>query len=225
MINHRYLRAAVLAATSVAAIGLVSGQAQSATVRHSEAGGTVLLNAPLPLILAQATGTGDNYGKEDGEGSESGAGALSGSKAVILSLREASSFCAQMPGDEYVIDCLAYEYWEIQRRLPKYGELADAKKVLQKTSQELKQLAASNRSTKKPQIRATRRGPKPRQTTRNLVPVETSKLPALSQEAARIINNGATLLLRATGDSDRKRIQYQQIARSMQTGAIMLRSL
>ena len=179
----------------------------------------------LLIVPAQETGEG-NYGGGDygGPGIAAPLGPISNAAGVARAVDAATDFCQRVPA-EYAIDCLAYEYWEIQKRLPDFGEMAEAKQVLKQTASELKQLAASNPSRSKPSARIKSRGPKPRETTRSIVPVDTAKLPELKLEAARIINNGATLLLRATGDSDRKRAQYQQIAQSMQTGAIFLRSL
>lgn len=142
--------------------------------------------------------------------------------AVTRALDAATKFCRNLASDEYTIDCLAYEYFEIQRGLPDVGEMAKVKKVLADTSKQLRELARSNKSTTKPPIRVSKGGEK---FDRALIPVATPKLPQLSREAARIVNNGATLIIRASGDSNRKRAQYQQIAKSMQTGAILLRSL
>lgn len=185
----------------------------------------------MQLIPAQSTGEGtyggSDYGGDDYGDGQTGAAALAPittAGGITKALGEASEFCQRVPA-EYAIDCLAYEYWEIQRRMPHSGEFDEAKKVLRKTATELKQLAAKNRSRSKPPATLKRGGAKPRTTTRRIVPVETANIPELKLEAARIINNGATLLLRATGDSDRKRAQYQQIAQSMQSGAILLRSL
>ena len=188
----------------------------------------------LLIVPAQDTGEGniggDDYGGDydgdsgGGPGIAAPLGPISNAAGVARAVDAATDFCQRVPA-EYAIDCLAYEYWEIQKRLPDFGEMAEAKQVLKQTASELKQLAASNPSRSKPSARIKSRGPKPRETTRSIVPVDTAKLPELKLEAARIVNNGATLLLRATGDSDRKRAQYQQIAQSMQTGAIFLRSL
>lgn len=185
---------------------------------------------PINIIPVQEDGG------EGGEGSVSDAGggvnfapssgALSQAanvpQAIGQALRNATKFCSNLPGNEYAIDCLAYEYWEIQKQLPDYGQMAEVKQVLAETSKKLRKLATDNQSRAKRPVRVTKGK---RKFNRTIVPVERAKLPRLSREASAIINNGATLLIRASGDSNRKRAQYQQIARSMQTGAIMLRSL
>ncbi|UYV37333.1 hypothetical protein N4R57_20690 [Rhodobacteraceae bacterium D3-12] len=142
--------------------------------------------------------------------------------AVTRALRSATQFCGKLTGGAYAVDCLAYEYWEIQRQLPDVGEMAEVKKVLADTSKKLRALANANQSKTAKPIRVSKSG---KRFNRVLVPVQRQKLPRISRDAARIINNGATLLIRASGDSNRKRAQYQQIAKSMQTGAILLRSL
>jgi len=220
-------KTALLTATMAVALSFVAPP--RATLAGSQpvmTGGTVFI-PDLPIVRIQSTdeGAGDSqYGGGGGNTFLKVAAFKTGAQ-VSQAIREAHGFCSRLPSAEYSIDCLAYEYWEIQRRLPDYGELAEAKKVIRDTAAQLKKLAADNRSTIAPAVRISRAGPNPKRTNRDIIPVERSKLPQLSREAAKIVNDGATLLLRATGDSDRLRAQYQQIARSMQTGAIMLRSL
>ncbi|MCA9568097.1 MAG: LysM peptidoglycan-binding domain-containing protein [Myxococcales bacterium] len=48
---------------------------------------------------------------------------------------------------------------------------------------------------------------------------------AWMDEHSTTVNDGKTMLLRATGDSDRRRAQYNSIQRSGQTGSILLRSI
>ena len=173
-------------------------------------------------------GSDEGYSGDEGGGvnvsSTSGAASLAAKtpQAIGQALHRAAIFCDNLPGTEYAIDCIAYEYWEIQKQLPDYGETSDIKKVLKETSKKLRKLAADNSSPTKRPARVSQGN---RKFSRALIPVDRRKLPALKREAVAIINNGATLLIRASGDSNRKRAQYQQIAKSMQTGAIMLRSL
>jgi len=180
------------------------------------------------VVPAQSTGAGGYGAGSDGPSDTrkttgtGGSIATNSSQSVGQALEAATKFCQSLPGSDYTIDCLAYEYWEIQKQLPSSGELADVKKVLAQTSKQLRKLATDNQSTSKPPIRVSKGT---RKLNRTLVPVDRTQLPKLSRDAAAIINNGATLLIRASGDSNRKRAQYQQIARSMRTGAIMLRSL
>ena len=164
---------------------------------------------------------GEDYGA-DGPADTSPLQGKKTPQEISRALAEATEFCKSLPGDGYLIDCLAYEYWEIQRQLPDFGETAEVKQILKDTSKKLRRLAVDNQSKSHKPLRVTRGGKK---LNRALVAVDPKRLPQLNQQAATIINNGATLLLRASGDSDRKRAQYQQIAKSMQTGAILLRSL
>lgn len=182
--------------------------------------------APQGILRVQSEEGGQGY---SGEGPPKGtlspptaASPMNSPVAVMRALRSSTRFCGKLAGESYTIDCLAYEYWEIQRQLPDVGEMAEVKKVLADTSKQLRALANANQSKVKNPIRVSKAG---KRFNRVLVPVQREKLPQLSRDAARIINNGATLLIRASGDSNRKRAQYQQIARSMQTGAILLRSL
>ena len=214
----RKLIAAFVLATSAGSLQVTAGEQP------------VMLGFPVFVpntIVAPIQKVNDGYGG-GGEGvgvppkANTSGTATSSPQSVGLALQNATRFCNSLPGTEYTVDCLAYEYWEIQKQLPESGEMADVKKVLANTSKQLRKLALDNQSSTKRPVRVTQGN---RRLNRTLVPTESAKLPGLKREAAAIINNGATLIIRASGDSSRKRAQYQQIARSMQTGAIMLRSL
>ncbi len=215
---------------------LVVGFAAAPSVKAGDQ--TVMLGFPVfiphGIVIPVQDGTGEGSEGNDGGISDAGGGVNYSSangtlgkganlpQAIGQALQDASKFCKNLTGAEYAIDCLAYEYWEIQKQLPDYGKMSEVKQVLAETSKKLRKLASDNQSRTKRPVRVTKGS---RKFNRALVPVERAKLPKLTRDAATIINNGATLLIRASGDSNRKRAQYQQIAQSMQTGAIMLRSL
>lgn len=211
------------------ALVLLAGVSFGAATAATAGDQPVMLGFPVfvpnsVVVPVQEEGSrGDYGGGGAGISPASGAPVIANTpRAVGQALERATKFCESLPATEYTIDCLAYEYWEIQKQLPDYGEMSDVKKVLAETSMNLRKLAADNPSPSKRPARVSQGS---RTFNRALVPVDRNKLPALKREAATIINNGATLLIRASGDSNRKRAQYQQIAKSMQTGAIMLRSL
>ncbi|MBU2980580.1 hypothetical protein KO498_02020 [Lentibacter algarum] len=147
------------------------------------------------------------------------------SGAIAIELKEAARFCGKIKGQEYAIDCLAYEYARIAAALPDTGDYAVIKKELEVASTKLSAVVSKNRSKTLPAGRVVQGGPKPRRTARALRPVATEALPAATAEAVKIIEETQTVLIRSTENSTERRRQFQQIVASMDTGTILLRSV
>lgn len=201
--------------------------ASGAVLPGSEPGARALLSIGV-LRVQQGEGSRGSDSPDSGAATGSAqttARAQRVGRQIAQEFERATAFCRKLADSAYAVDCIAYEYERIARSLPHSGEYSEVRKVLRDTAKKLRKLARDNQSTVKPEVRLKQGGAKPRATGRNIVPVRRDRLPQVAREAAVIINQGAGLLLRTTGDSDRLRAQYQQIARSMQTGATLLRSL
>lgn len=144
---------------------------------------------------------------------------------IVETIDTAMQFCNGLTDKEYVVDCLSYEFWQIQERLPEDGEYADVKVSLRQAADELGDIVRENRSnTKSPGV-ASRGGDDPRRTTRPLAPVRSDRLGDVNERAAQVIENAQVRLLRSSGNSERRRIQYRSIATAMDTGTVLLRSI
>lgn len=144
--------------------------------------------------------------------------------AIVNAINEANAFCSSVSQPEYVVDCFAYQYEEIAKSLPTTGDYAEVRQNLADTAQKLEAVAQRSRSVAKPAARLSG-GPSGVTTKRAIIPVETAALPQAREEAAQIIGEAATILLRSTENSDRRRAEFQRIAEAMQSGTILLRSL
>jgi hypothetical protein len=183
--------------------------------------------SPEPVIRVQSDGD-EGTGKDEmggGGGSTPDTPPLINGSGISSALQEVTTLCRNLGDSGYSISCLAAAYEDVARRIPQYGDMAQVRETLLDTSKKLRALVAANQDTKKPPLRVSTRGKKPLKLSRSLRAVREDAMPKVARQAEVIINGGASVLLRATGDSDRIRAQYQQVARSMQTGAIMLRSL
>lgn len=153
--------------------------------------------------------------------------ALSDAAAQRISERfaQASTFCASLPQKEYIVDCFAYEYWEIAGELSDDGAEGEVKQVIETAARKLDTVVRRNRTTALPPARARRGGSAPKVTNRPLQPVAPAALPQAAAQAADVIQEAQTVLLRSSENSDRRRAQFQKAVASMETGTILLRSL
>lgn len=145
--------------------------------------------------------------------------------AIVNALNGVVAFCGALGDRDYVVDCVAAEYREVERKLPSTGEYVDAKAAIASAAGRLEVLARSNRSTTKRPARLSQGGATPNSTPRPVVPIQSDAVPAVGQAAAQILEETQTVLLRSTDNSERRRLQYQRIAEAMDSGAILLRSL
>lgn len=171
---------------------------------------------PLPLLQSGAT-----------ESATASQQALSDAVAerVASQFTQATAFCSNIAQKEYTVDCFAYEYWEISETLSDTGAEGEVKKVIQDTARKLEQVVRQNRTNALPPARARRTGNAPKTTTRRLNPVAPAAVSDAARQAATVIAEAQTILLRSSENSERRRAQFQKVVASMESGTILLRSL
>lgn len=147
-----------------------------------------------------------------------------GGEEVGEAIEGAYGFCIQVKPPEYLVDCLAEQYAEIAEALQPTGDYAEAKKILEETAEELRALVRANRDPVKPQVRATGRVKGKRIATKPLVAVRPERAAAVKQQAANIIAEAETKLLRSAESSDRRLIAYAQMAKAVGSNKTLLRS-
>ncbi|TCO70516.1 hypothetical protein [Rhodovulum euryhalinum] len=200
----------------------------------------LLLGLAISLVppfsaLAQSTGQGQRQGPTDNNGSalvtpdfypvpESGPrGVVSRTVTdlIVRDLSEARAICASMPRKEYVIDCLSEEFARIAAKMP-HGDYAPAKQIIANTARALGALAAENRAPGLPRIRLRRPSG---DTTVPLAPVRSDAVDGLNREAALILREAETQLLRSAESSERRMVHYRRIAAAAGSSKVLLRSL
>ena len=174
---------------------------------------------------AQAPQTAQNAQTTDQQIEPGAAISAQATAIVVNALNVAAAFCGAVEDDQYVIDCLASEYRDVERLMPDTGDYAEAKAAIAEAATRLEALARANRSPTRRPARLTQGGAAPHQSSRPVIPVRAEALPALAEDAARIIEETQTILLRSAETSARRRIPYQSIARAMDSGTILLRAL
>lgn len=143
---------------------------------------------------------------------------------VTGKIAAAQKFCGDLDNDSYKVDCLAERLGEASDEIPDDSDYAEVKKILKDTSNQLADLARSNRDTAQPRGRATSQGENPITTSRPLTPVTPSSLPEVNTQAQAILSNTETLLLRSAEGSESKALQYSRIADAIGSSKVLLRS-
>lgn len=194
-----------------------------------------LLAGKNPVAMGQTVFIPPMIALQSAQAEDAAAAAAAVTSAAVLSdaaveqltarFAQATTFCSAIAQQEYVVDCFAYEYWDIAEDLSDEGAEGEVKQVIEDTARKLDAIVRENRTTALPTGRARQGGATPRVTDRALIPVAPAAVPEVAQEAVIAIEEAKTILLRASENSDRRRAQFQQVVESMDTGTILLRSL
>ncbi|MFN3823506.1 MAG: hypothetical protein ACK4RN_05955 [Pseudorhodobacter sp.] len=150
-----------------------------------------------------------------------GVASLATPGAVTSQIEAATRFCARLPEQAYVVDCMAERLDAISRAMPSTGDLAQARTLLAEASRDLAELARANADTTLP--RATARVPGGTATRRALVPVNPARQAAARSQAAAILERTETLLLRSA-NRPVTMAGYRQIAGAVGSAKVLLRS-
>ncbi|MBJ6372834.1 hypothetical protein [Sedimentitalea arenosa] len=184
------------------------------------AASAMISTTALP-VLAQAPGPGVLYTVIIPAGEF---GSSNYTAVVTANIAAARAFCASIDNDSYKVDCLAERLGQVSDEIPSDSDYAEVKQILSDTSDQLAELARTNRDTAQPRGRATSTGETPVTTTRPLTPVTPSALPEVNAQAEAILDSTQTLLLRSAESSESKALQYSRIADAVGSTKVLLRS-
>ncbi len=172
-----------------------------------------------PKTVRSDTGT-----VEFGENVALGVVSQNATKAIVVEIKKGASLCGRIQ-PEYRVDCISDRLARVAASLPNTGDYADAKKALEDAARKLHALAQNNTSTTLPRARIAPAGGKAGAKTRPLTPVNTESVNAVNRQAAAIIAEAETVLLRSAENSQKRKGHYQQIAQAVGTNKVLLRSL
>ena len=144
---------------------------------------------------------------------------------VTSLISDAYAICSNLPQKEYTVDCLGERLEVLAKSMPNRGEYVEAKKIIVDASKQLRTLARKNRSKTKPRARLvnTVRGRKV--TTTPVIPVRTEAVEATIKQAAVIMKEAETKLLRSSANSDRRKVHYAQMAQAIGSTKVLLRAI
>ena len=143
---------------------------------------------------------------------------------IVEQLSQIERICEFM-GDEYRIACFAQTYRELADTISGRGEYAEAKDVLLDAARELDKLVRRNIDRQKPRLRA-RLSLDDGQTvsTPPIAAVRSDRAASLNNNAANILEEAETVLLRSAGSDAARGIHFQRIAAAVGSNKVLLRS-
>lgn len=162
----------------------------------------------------RSTAGGSNPGRADPAISSSVAASITGSGA----------FCDQLIDERYKIDCMGERLLAAARAMPATPDYQEARQILIEAGEKIRALARANQAPAAPVARAVGKINNTTVRTRPLVPVAREKVRSASLQAANILQEAETKLLRAAEASDRRLIAYAQIAKAVGSNKKLLRS-
>lgn len=143
---------------------------------------------------------------------------------IIRRLDESEQICETM-GDEYRPACFAATYRQLAEDIPANGDYAEAREVLLDTARKLDNLVRSNVDRQKPALTArVRRQGGSSAPTPPMRAVREARVAEVTRQAANILEEAETVLLRSASSDATRAIHYQRIAAAVGSNKVLLRS-
>jgi hypothetical protein len=179
----------------------------------------VLVLAPIPATRVLAEGhSQQDFGDRLHEGEAPGGHVLGFSDdftaSVLRILREAEQVCGTFH-KQFQLDCIRIQFELAARKLKERPDYAEAGAALEKAAGKLQRLVRENEDKKMP--RGMHGG-------RFYKPIKKAALPKVNKQAAAVVRETETILLRATGNSRERRLHYAKIADAVGSATVLLRS-
>ncbi|MEX0300785.1 MAG: hypothetical protein AB3N24_00035 [Leisingera sp.] len=143
---------------------------------------------------------------------------------LLGALSAAKAFCRATGDSALQVDCLSERLEGAAAGIPKGTDYDEVRGVLQDASSKLKRLARQNRDPERSRVTVASQSNPSDRTARPLTPVNPSALAAVNQQAALILEEAATVLLRSAEEAQERQTQYAQIADAIDSNKVLLRS-
>lgn len=142
---------------------------------------------------------------------------------VAAILNRASRLCATAP-KEYRLDCVLLFIRQSAEVLPQYGDMGQARRVLEQTAGRLDGIVRANLDPTKPPIRLqTNASPLERATPR-MRAIRPEAIAPAHRQAARVLAEAETILLRSSPSNADVRLEYVRIASAVGSNKLLIRS-
>ncbi|MEW2911319.1 hypothetical protein [Leisingera sp. JC11] len=143
---------------------------------------------------------------------------------LLGTLEAAKAFCRATGDSALQVDCLSERLEAAADTIPEGTDYDEVRGVLQDTSERLKRLARQNRDPERGRVTVASAADPGERTRRPLTPVSAAAQTAVNLEAARILEEAATVLLRSAETARDRQTQYAQIAAAIDSNKVLLRS-
>ncbi|MEL6523785.1 MAG: hypothetical protein AAFQ66_22605 [Pseudomonadota bacterium] len=144
---------------------------------------------------------------------------------IIRMIEDASDRCDRVI-NIYQIDCVRSEYSRISKLLPSSGAYSDVQEAMADAARDLERLvrATRDRDQRRARVRLPARPTDPRNRNARLRPTSPQMLGRAQAQAAAIIDEARTQLIRAAANSDKRKTHFQKVAQAMNSSKVLLRS-
>ena len=144
--------------------------------------------------------------------------------ALAEKIRGIAGFCSFFPRT-VEISCLADRYRSLAQELPRTGDYAPVRQVLEYGADRLDRIAAENGSNAPPKrFQVNPPGFAAPVVTAPLVEIPQSRQRAADAAARDVIDQMETVLLRSAENSRRRAVHFQEIAAAIDSNKVLLRS-
>ncbi len=204
--------------------------------------------APAPVLASQAilSGGGGNdmlWGQGQGRSGPTGVGGAVSARSytgrgipttasgvsvpthvqVAGVLNRAGQLCAAAPR-EYRLDCVILHLRRSAQAIPQYGTLGEAREILDETADRLNTILKANQDTARPPIRLQTRDSALEPVTPRLRAVKAEAVAQVNRQAARVLAEAETRLLRSASKAGPAATQFTRIAAAVGSNKVLLRS-
>ncbi|WP_241479124.1 hypothetical protein [Leisingera sp. ANG-M1] len=143
---------------------------------------------------------------------------------LLGTLAAAKAFCRSTGDSALQVDCLSERLENAAAGIPQGTDYDEVRGVLKDTSDRLKRLARQNRDPDRRRVTVASTANPAERTTRPLTPVSAAAQAEVNLQAARILEDAATVLLRSSEQAQARQNQYAQIAAAIDSNKVLLRS-
>lgn len=143
---------------------------------------------------------------------------------IVVQISQIGQICDAVD-DAYQVSCFSRMYRELAEDLSSRGDYAETKEILLDTADKLDRIVRKDRDRSKPPVRATLTTPTgAEKTTPPIVAVKPEAVQTARAEAAEVMAEAETVLLRSASSDSKRAIHYQRIAAAVGSNKVLLRS-
>ena len=143
---------------------------------------------------------------------------------IVVQISQIGQICDAVD-DAYQVSCFSRMYRELAEDLSSRGDYAETKEILLDTADKLDRIVRKDRDRSKPAVRATLTTPTgAEKTTPPIVAVTPDAVQTARAEAAEVMAEAETVLLRSASSDSKRAIHYQRIAAAVGSNKVLLRS-
>lgn len=181
---------------------------------------TTLYRLCFLLLLLPSLATAQSYGLGTGNSWVS----EKETRRIEAWLQDSDAYCGDLKA-EYRVDCLADQYEQIAKSLPRSGDYNRLRTILAQAARDLDAVVKKNAARNVASIRPKKKADAPRAfAKRDLRAVRKSQTANAARAAERSVQEAQTRLLRSSENSRRRKIPFTRVANAMDSNKRLFRA-